>query len=391
MAVKRGSEDFSTTRSPGANSAENTLDIITPTKKRRLVFDGVEVPTLLSFAKQEFGVKSEPSELKKEEIREKLDALKNHNIKQSNDAGFLLDTVHSRMRMIGYELYDITVPAHILDATFSRQYTTDTYGGNMIHTFPTIAQKHVDRHGLRDFMFLNLDFNPYAPQIPGSPGLFFECEMYTKERRIQRVFTRHAAGKWQLQGLYELVPCLSLTKDEWRAQKQSVRNTWHKNIHEQGYGRNVRARITLRDQLGREPKVVEVEEAIKDKGNKFKTISVDDVVRAYDCGDEAIAVWCMKCVGYDEEFQRTNIDGFAAWKMKKADEARDRVSNPINGTKSKKRANVRAEKRSARDIAVNEDVKDYADVIPRGTRSRPMRGIRIVAQQSFFHFTSRTD
>jgi hypothetical protein len=209
------------------------------------------------------------------------------------------------MRIIGYELYDITVPAHILDATFSREYISDTYGGNTVHTFPSIAKKHVDRHGLNDFMHLNLYFNPYAPQIPGSPGIFFECESYTKERGILRVFTRHAAGKWQPQGLYELIPCLSLTKDEWRAQKPSVschhlsyrfhvcltsllkvRNTWHKNIYEQGYGRNVRARITLRDQLGREPKVVEVDEAIKsDKKNKLM-ISVDDVARAYDRGDE---------------------------------------------------------------------------------------------------------
>ena len=84
----------------------------------------------------------------------------------------------------------------------------------------------------------------------------------------------------------------------------------------------------------------------------------------------------MKCVGYDEEFQRTNINKFAAWQMKKADEARDRVSNPIDGTKSKKRTKG-AKKRSVGDIAVDEDVKDGADVIPRGTRSRPMRGIRI--------------
>jgi hypothetical protein len=85
----------------------------------------------------------------------------------------------------------------------------------------------------------------------------------------------------------------------------------------------------------------------------------------------------MKCVGYDEEFQRTNIDGFATWKMRKADEARDR---PIDGTKSKKPAKARGKKRSVGDVAVNKYVKDYADVIPRGTRSRPMRGIWIVAQ-----------
>jgi hypothetical protein len=67
--------------------------------------------------------------------------------------------------------------------------------------------------------------------------------------------------------------------------KSKVRDVWHKNILAYGYGRNVRARITLRQQLRREPKVHEVENAIKDK-NEFQTISVNDIARAYDRGDE---------------------------------------------------------------------------------------------------------
>lgn len=65
-----------------------------------------------------------------------------------------------------------------------------------------------------------------------------------------------------------------------------MRSTWHTNIYKHTYGRNVRARITLRKQLGREAKATEVEEALQDKDNKFKTISVDDIARAYDSGDE---------------------------------------------------------------------------------------------------------
>ena len=50
----------------------------TPPKKRRLVFDGVEVPTLrsLSPTTPEFEGRIK-SELSEEEIRKKLDALKN--------------------------------------------------------------------------------------------------------------------------------------------------------------------------------------------------------------------------------------------------------------------------------------------------------------------------
>ena len=114
------------------------------------------------------------------------------------------------------------MPAHALAATFSRDYLKDTYGGSTIKTFPEIAQKHFNRHGLRDFMFLNLDFNPFAPQIPGSPGLFFECETNITRRRVQRVFTRLAVNEWQPEGLYDVIPCLSLTKVEWQAQKPAV-------------------------------------------------------------------------------------------------------------------------------------------------------------------------
>ena len=87
----------------------------------------------------------------------------------------------------------------------------------------------------------------------------------------------------------------------------------------------------------------------------------------------------MKCVGYDEEFQQSNIDGFAAWKIKKAEEARNSVLNPVEDKpkkhKSKKRRDIiKIESPNNSAVSVDIDV-----LIPRGTRSRPSRSVRISA------------
>jgi hypothetical protein len=125
------------------------------------------------------------------------------------------------MKNIGFGLYDIPLPAHILEVTFSREYLSETYGGNRQQAFPKIAQKHFNRHGL-NFMYVNPDLNPHAPQIPGAPGLFFECEKYRMSCSELVVITKLATGKWQLQGFYHVIPSASLTKEEWQAQEPSV-------------------------------------------------------------------------------------------------------------------------------------------------------------------------
>jgi len=368
------SVDVADASDPKAIYGINTLnEPHVPRKKRRFVFDGVEVPRLRSLG----GMKLDNDVATEADIRERLKKLQNPKVKQKNDSGFRLDTVHSRMRNIGYEPYDISLPAHILEATFSRKYLSATYGGNPQQTFPVISNENFLRHGLRNFMYLNLDYDPHAPQIPGAPGLFFECESYVKQWELQRVITRLLPGEWNPEGLYKISPAPSLTKEEWQAQAATVRNTWHKNILNNEYGRNVRARITLRKEFGREPKVREVEEATKDKSNKFMAISVDDIARAYDYGEEAIAVWCMKCIGYDEEFQRKNIDGFVAWKIKE-EEKQEKLSSlkglrPANGSDAKRRrkgVKEEIDKKFCR-------VQDSATQVSRVNRNRAGGGIRL--------------
>lgn len=263
---------------------------------------------------------------------------------------FTLDSIHSRMATIGYDLYEVKLPSHIAFFEVRRVFVSKNYGGNCVETFPSISAKNFARHGMDDFMFLTCDYNPYAPQIPGGPGLSFECCDLPAEavyrQKTRRVFTRIHDGWWQYLGQYTHTKVDNLTVREWLSQPQSVsvssicisnryidlfvkvRNTWAKGILQNEWGVTVRARLTLRKELRREPTDAEVSIAIESK-NKFKNVTPEAIMREYDEGREvsirfvvvfqtpanfqksiqAINVWAMKCVGYDEAFQMELYNG----------------------------------------------------------------------------------
>src|SRR6266436_3649189 len=97
------------------------------------------------------------------------------------------------MATIGYEPYEINLPPHITSVEIKRVFMSKTYGGSFVKTFPSISRKFFDRHGMNDFMYMTCDYNPLAPQIPGAPGLFFECCDFSENgarKIIRRVFVR---------------------------------------------------------------------------------------------------------------------------------------------------------------------------------------------------------
>lgn len=72
---------------------------------------------------------------------------------------------------------------------------------------------------------------------------------------------------------------------EFHATRHKVRNVWAKEIWKKGWGLNVRIRVTLRKQLGREPYHVEFK-ACQESGGKYQDITSDDIRAAFDCGEE---------------------------------------------------------------------------------------------------------
>lgn len=83
------------------------------------------------------------------------------------------DTLRDRYRSLGYDPYPITFDKNILDQSFPRLFISHLYGGDTQSTSPNIGKAKLAQHGLNDFMYANLLYQPHAPEVPGAPGLFF--------------------------------------------------------------------------------------------------------------------------------------------------------------------------------------------------------------------------
>ena len=121
--------------------------------------------------------------------------------------------------------YDVNLDPTITDVTTSRTFTSRQWGGNTQSTFPSIRQDMLARHGLNDFMYLNLFFNPHTPQWPGAPGLFFDpsVDWVAHERPgVRRVSVRLKSSCWLYVGQYQRTPAPSLTIEEWKSQAPKV-------------------------------------------------------------------------------------------------------------------------------------------------------------------------
>ncbi|TBU29180.1 hypothetical protein BD311DRAFT_661819 [Dichomitus squalens] len=207
--------------------------------------------------------------------------------------------------------HPISLPRNQRFVTITREQLKQRFGGNTMETFPRPSAQRIAAHGYNNFMCINLLWNPHGTQIPGHGGLFFETTVWPgdpwtanpKHSAVQVLFTRVSQGKWLYLGEYELSDARPLTVEQWNGMHEGNRVIWPKEIAERNWGIPVRARIHLRRTLGREPTRDEVENA----QGRFKNIMMDQVRAALDSGEESIQAWSMKCVGYDEDFQREVI------------------------------------------------------------------------------------
>ncbi|KAN0092780.1 hypothetical protein V8E55_003564 [Tylopilus felleus] len=221
------------------------------------------------------------------------------------------DVVNGRVAAV--PSYDVDLDPAVRDVTTTRLFTSKQWGGNTQSTFPNIRPEMLARHGLDDFMYLNLFLNPHAPQWPGAPGLFFTSSVNPTAHewpKIERVLVRLKSNCWLYVGQYQCTPAPSLTTDEWKSQAPKVKQTWTTKVSTQGWGTDIRAEIVLRKRLGRDPTVKEFEDALSSH-EKFHA-TPEEILHAFDEGHAFILSWAMKCVGYDENFQREIAAGNAA-------------------------------------------------------------------------------
>ncbi|KAG7446180.1 uncharacterized protein BT62DRAFT_157337 [Guyanagaster necrorhizus] len=104
-------------------------------------------------------------------------------------------------------------------------------------------------------------------------------------------------------GQYQMESVASLTTEEWNEQRNTVRLVWASKLSTSGWGTECRAVAYLHEQLGRNLTRREVEDALQD-GNQHRNVTREQIAEAFLKGWVTMAVWAMKCVGYDVDFQR---------------------------------------------------------------------------------------
>lgn len=151
------------------------------------------------------------------------------DIKIKSEKALSDNVLVNRLSEITSPPFQIGLPDDILKLAVPREFISSIYGGNPQETFPLIGKRFVDQHGLNDFMYPNLDYNPAAPRVPGSPGLFFKTtperedkKMTNHDLSVYRVITRLGTGKWLYMGQYSLTETRPLTVSEWAEQKPVV-------------------------------------------------------------------------------------------------------------------------------------------------------------------------
>ena len=132
----------------------------------------------------------------------------------------MLSTVWARTK--GIPAFEVPLDKETQEFTVSKDFMASTYGGSMQATCPTISKRRLAQHGKDNFTYLHLDYHQEAPEVAGSPRLFFNSSSGPDWPGLQRVFTRITSNKWQFMGMYEIKSCASLTKEEWKCSKERV-------------------------------------------------------------------------------------------------------------------------------------------------------------------------
>jgi hypothetical protein len=143
----------------------------------------------------------------------------------------LSDTIRNRIRHIGFEIQDqyFDIDRLMRDVMVTREFISHEYGGSCRATKPKIAQKFVDVHGMCDFYFVNPDYDPQPPEVPGAPGLKLSTKPGPDKGRL-RVMTKikntnlKHDNQYLYVGQYDIMradpPVLSV--QEWKVQSSKV-------------------------------------------------------------------------------------------------------------------------------------------------------------------------
>ncbi|KAF9530953.1 hypothetical protein CPB83DRAFT_146627 [Crepidotus variabilis] len=316
-------------------------------RRQRLMVE-VVVPTLKEVMQRKRNEAALKAALKKPKLK------KQEGERESLVGQAIID---SRLALIGGDKpFEIGLPRAMTDQSVTREFMARTYGGSMQATCPTIGEKNRRRHNYDNFTYLHPAYHPHAPLLPGRPGLFFCCSGGGDWPGLQRVFVRDPDPKltiWTYLGQYDIKSCPSLTKEEWKSLTIQIRAHWGNEICRQRWGGDVLLRIQARKELMPGQQLTERLLQRVQGSNRWKTVTPLEVTDAYDRGEEHIGVWTLKCVGYDEKFQRELCAKFPGWAPPIKEEEK---SQHLDGVKPK--VKILKQKNPALPQQKHEDLSD---------------------------------
>ncbi|KAI0358499.1 hypothetical protein OH77DRAFT_1188096 [Trametes cingulata] len=216
-------------------------------------------------------------------------------------------------RLQGAPRYEVDVDRGLRSLTFPRSFIADTFGGSS-QAFCTYSK--MDQ---RSFIFPTLAMDPQLPTECGMPGLLCRATRMPEWRTgTQRLFVGFKPAHFRYMGEYALTLSTPLSVQEYRALAPKVKATWAKAIGTKGKHKDVRVRLVLRRELGRQPTALEVKTALADK-NEYQNLTSEEIIQAYEAGSETMYIWRMHCVGFDIPFLRRAAQSLPLWVRSRED------------------------------------------------------------------------
>ncbi len=135
----------------------------------------------------------------------------------------------ARLDTIGRPVYPVPMDQAEASAPASRLFFSHYFGGAPQGKYCPAGQNFLAKHPQagrrRDFLYLNLRWNPYGPRIPGAPGIFFgsgRIDKWTEDMSPRSVIIFLKKNQWLYLGEYKLGKAVDLTTTEWKALDSTV-------------------------------------------------------------------------------------------------------------------------------------------------------------------------
>ncbi|KAL7281577.1 hypothetical protein ACG7TL_004894 [Trametes sanguinea] len=204
-----------------------------------------------------------------------------------------------------------------------RKVTGDNFGGSKRAMVVSYSDDNRRYHGHRyaNCLYLKDLINWGIPRRPGEPGVLFIVESSLWSAGPQKVFIWLDHSKWLYVGEYELTRAGFLSPQEFKLLPHKVRKKWGAILTtgdaQLNKFRGLRARVSHYNRTGHVLDKEDLADALRAAPENTFQLPQQHMIDALDGGILAMKIWNMKCMGYDEDFQRRIAELASQWDSKK--------------------------------------------------------------------------